>query len=127
MLYYKPPKWVPIPVPKIDNTEITSVDTFNFLGLLINKKIIWKPHVEKTAGQISKAIGGINRLNNFVPQNILVTQYNSLILSHLNYCTLAWGYEQKHITKLQKKAIRIIHMARYFSHSDPLFKKIRFL
>ena len=29
-----------------------------------------------------------------------------------------------YITKLQKKAIRIIHMARYSSHTDPLFKKI---
>ena len=30
MLYYKPPKRVPIPVLKIDNTEITSVDTSFF-------------------------------------------------------------------------------------------------
>ena len=56
MLYYKPPRRVPIPVLKIDNTEITNVDTFNFLGLLINKNLNWKPHVEKTAGKISKAI-----------------------------------------------------------------------
>ena len=127
MLYYKPPERVPIPVLKMNNTEMTSVDTFNFLGLLINKNFNWKPHVEKTAGKISTAIGVINRLKFVVPQNILVTLYNSLILSHLNYCTLAWGYEHKRITKLQKKAIRIIHMARYSSHTDPLFKKIRSL
>ena len=127
MLYYKPPKRVPIPVLKIDNTEITSVDTFNFLGLLINTNLNWKAHVEKTAGKISKAIGVINRLKFVVLQNILVTLYNSLILSHLNYCTLAWGYEHKRITKLQKKGFRIIHMARYSSHTDPLFKKIRSL
>ena len=69
----------------------------------------------------------MNRLKFVVPQNILVTLNNSLILSHLNYCKLAWGYEHKRITKLQKKAIRIIHMARYSSHTDPLFKKIRSL
>ena len=92
MLYYKPPKRVPIPVLKIHNTEITSVDTFNFLGLLINKNLNWKPLVEKTAGKISKAIGVIKRLKFVVPQNILVTLYNSLILSQLYYCTLAWGY-----------------------------------
>ena len=56
MLYYKPPQKVPIPVLKIDNTEITSVDIFNFLGLSINKKINWKPHVDKAAGKISKTI-----------------------------------------------------------------------
>ena len=83
MLYYKPPKRVPIPALKINSTEITSVDTFNFLGLLINTNLNWKPHVEKTAGKISKAIEVINRLKFVVPQNILVTLYNSLILSHL--------------------------------------------
>ena len=56
MLYYKPPKKVPIPVLKINNTEIT----FNCLGLLINTNLNWKPHVEKTAGKKSKAIGVIN-------------------------------------------------------------------
>ena len=56
MLYYKPPKKVPIPVIKIDNTEIISVDTFNFSGLLINTNKNWKPYVDKTAGKISKAI-----------------------------------------------------------------------
>ena len=104
MLYYKPPKRVPILVLKINNTEITSVDTLIFLGLLINKKLNWKPHVEKTAGKISKAIGVINRLKFVVPQNILVTLYNSIILSHLYYCTLAWGYEHKRITKLPEKS-----------------------
>ena len=96
MLYYKPL------VLKIDNTEITSVDTFNLLGLLIYTNLNWKPLVQKTTGKIAKAIGVINRLKFVVPQNILVTLYNSLILSHLN-CTLAWGYEHKRITKLQKK------------------------
>ena len=65
-------------------------------------------------------------LKKIVPQNILVTLYNSLILSHLNYCTLARGYEHKRITKLQKKKIRIIHRAIYSSHTDPLFKKTAF-
>ena len=83
MLYYKPPNRVPIPVLKIDNIEITSVDTSNFLGLLMNTNLSRKPHVEKTAVKISKAIGVIDRLKFVVPQNILATLYNSLMLSHL--------------------------------------------
>ena len=100
MLYYKPLKMVPIPVLKKDNTEITSVNTFNFLGLLINTNLNWKPHVDKTA------IGVINRLKFVVSQNILVTLCNSLIVSHLSFCTLACGYEHKRITKLQKRTIK---------------------
>ena len=76
MLYYKPPKRVPIPILKMDNTGIISVGTYNLLGLLINKKLNWKSHVDKTAGKISKAIGVINKLKFVVPQKILVTLYN---------------------------------------------------
>ena len=127
MLFYKPPKRVSIPSLKIDNTDIVCVNTFNSLGLLINTNLNWKPHVDKTASKISQTIGVINKLKLVLPQNILITLYNSLILSHLNYCTLAWGYEHKRISKLQKKAIRIIHKAKYHSHTDPLFKQINTL
>ncbi len=31
--------------------------------------------------------------------------YNSLIVSHLNFCILAWGYQCDIVIKLQKKVI----------------------
>ena len=67
----------------------------------------------------------MNKLKFQLPQNILLTIYNSLILSQLNYCLLAWGYESKHLYKLQKRAIRIIDKSPRFSHTDPLFKKLK--
>ena len=67
----------------------------------------------------------MNKLTFQLTQNILLTIYNSLVLSQPNYCLLAWGYESKHLYKLQKWAIRIIDKSPRFSHTNPLFKKLK--
>ena len=64
----------------------------------------------------------MNKLKNFLPCNILQTIYCSLILPRFNYCLLAWGHKARRLTKLQKKAIRIINHSNYNAHTDPIFK-----
>ena len=41
--------------------------------------------------------------------------------------TLSSGYENEKIFKLQKKAIRIISLAKYNAHTEPLFKTLNLL
>ncbi len=53
--------------------------------------------------------------------------YNSLILSHINYGILTWGYNCERIAKLQKKAVRIISLSKYNAHTEPIFKKLNIL
>ena len=74
-----------------------------------------------------KTTGVLNRLKHFLPANIKVSLYYSLIQSHINYGILAWGYNNERITKLQKRAIRIISLAKYNAHTEPLFKKMKIL
>ncbi len=53
--------------------------------------------------------------------------YNSLILSDLNFCILAWGYKCDRIVKLQKKISRIISLSKYNAHIEPIFKRLKLL
>ena len=57
--------------------------------------------------------------------------YHSLILSHLQYCTLLWGNSYySHIHKLrllQKKGIRIIPNTDCFAHSRKFFLNLKLL
>ena len=124
MPFYQRQKRVAIPNIKINNTDFQCIDNFNFWGLIFNKHLGWADHVNKLSNIICKIIGIMNKLKFQLPQNILLTIYNSLILSQLNYCLLAWGYESKHLYKLQKRAIRIIDKSPRFSHTNPLFKKL---
>ena len=103
------------------------MEDFNFLGVIINENLSWKSHCDKIANSISKSIGIINRLKHSLPREILTMLYNSMILSHINYCILAWGYEHSRLFKLQKKSIRIISNSKYNAHTEPLFKRLKLL
>ncbi len=89
---------------------IDRVPEFNFLGLIIQENLSWKNHCDKISNSISKSIGILNRLKHILPQDIKLTLYNSMVISHLNYCILAWGYEHNRVNKLQKKVLRIISL-----------------
>ena len=66
-------------------------------------------------------------LKRFLPQNILKILYNSLILPHLQYCILSWGFKSDRIFKLQKRAVRIITCSKYNAHTEPLLKTLNLL
>ena len=53
--------------------------------------------------------------------------YNALLLPHINYCLVTWGYQCKRINILQKRAIRINTLSKYNSHTAPFFKKLKLL
>ena len=112
---------------ELENTFLERVSVFNFLGLTINENLTWKNHIDKVANKISKSMGILNKLKHFLPQTALLQIYNSLILSHINFCILAWGNNCERITKIQKKIVRIISLSKYNAHTEPIFKQLSLL
>jgi len=94
---------------------------------MVQQNLSWDSHVNRIALKISRTIGIINKLKHFVPLNVLLTLYNSLVLPHMNYGLLIWGHRSERIFKLQKKAVRIISQSKYNSHSEPIFKTLKLL
>ena len=129
MLFYQPQRKVDIPKLKMNNTEITIVDEFDFLGITLDKHLTWKPHIHKISNKISKTIGILNRIKTYLPQNAKLNIYNSLILSYLHYGILLWGHANdfNRPKLLQKKAVRIITNSNYLAHSEPIFKTLNLL
>ncbi len=127
MIFHTPQKRIKKLSLQIDGIEIDRVTNFNFLSLMINENLNWMTHIEKVANSISKTIGILNKLKYLLPLNIETTLYNSLVLSHINYCLLVWGYEFDKIKKLQKKTFRIITDSKYNAHTAPLFKDLKIL
>ena len=91
MIFHKYQRKVKAPKLKICESEIACVDSFDFLGITLDKHLTWKPHVDKISNKISKTLGILNRLKFYLPQNAKLAIYNSLILSHINYGILLWG------------------------------------
>ena len=63
MIFHTPMKRVIYPNLKINNVAIERVETFNFLGLLLNQHMNWKSHLDILSNKIARSIGILNRLN----------------------------------------------------------------
>ena len=126
MVFHTTQRQVIYPNIYLENNKIEFVDKFNFLGLIVDKNLSFKPHIDMISNKISRATGIMNKLKKFVPTSALLHIYNCLILSHINYGLIIWGpyiNRNTRLEKLQKKAIRIVNNVKYNSHTNPLFKK----
>ena len=116
---------------KIAGFDIPVVNTTKFLGVILDNHLTWKYQVDDICCKMSRAIGAINRISAIVPTHILLNLYFTMILPHVMYCNIVWGncaqYLLNRIHILQKRAIRIITKSKPYSHSDPLFKKMKLL
>ena len=88
MVFHTPQRIVNYPVLKLNNVNIEKVSQFNFLGVVINSTLKWDKHIAHISLKISRATDVIFRLRHIYPREILLTLYNTLILSHLSYCIL---------------------------------------
>ena len=112
---------------EINNNEIEMSSEFNFLGIILDETLSWHPHITYLGNKISRAIGIMNKLKNLLPQRTLHTLYNSLVLPHIYYGVLVWGFKAKRIFQLQKRAVRIIYRTKYNAHTSTLFKCLKIL
>ena len=116
---------------RLNNIVIEQVNSCTFLGVVIDDKLTWKNHCQKVLTLISRNLGIIRKLKHYVPSHILLSIYNTLSLSCLQYCILAWGNTHKtFLDKLfvvQKKSLRLINGSGSRDHSAPLFVKFNTL
>ena len=109
----------------LNDNVIELVDSTKFLGLEIDTKLSWKQHISHICKILARNVGVMNKLNPFLPSNILLKLYNTLILPYLNYGLLAWGNSsQRNLERLliiQKRAMRIICHENRLAHSNHLF------
>ena len=83
--------------------------------------------MQKISNKISRSLGIVCKIKRFLPQNILRILYNSLILPHLQYCILSWGFISDRLFELQKRAVRIITCSKYNAHTESLLKTLNLL
>ena len=65
--------------------NLESKDYIKYLGVLIDKNLSWKFHVDAVANEISKIVGLIAKIRHFTPQRVLLNIYQVLIQPYLTY------------------------------------------
>ena len=124
------PKFPTVNIPynlEINSEKVDCVSEFNFLGIVLDEFLTWKPHVKKVSSKVSRSLGVIKRVRKFLPLQAVKTLYNALIVPHLNYGLKLWGPRSEAVALIQKRAIRAITKSKFFAHTSPLFKENKIL
>lgn len=115
----------------IDGVVLERVSEIKFLGVIIDDKINWKPHIKHVQTKLSRSISVINKAKQVLDHNSLHILYCSLVLPYLTYGVEVWGNNYKSLlhslTVLQKRAVRIIHKVGYQDHTHSLFLQSKIL
>jgi hypothetical protein len=73
------------PPVMLNGIPLKQVPHESFLGIQIDETIKWYDHTCKVANNISKKIGMMSRIKNFVSRDTMKTVYNCFIQPHLVY------------------------------------------
>ncbi|KAI8482827.1 hypothetical protein Bbelb_394890 [Branchiostoma belcheri] len=74
-----------------DGTNVyEQVDSFTYLGVTLDPSLRWSAHVQRITKKLLSGLGAMRRARAFVTKEVLQTMYQTLVLSHLDYCATAW-------------------------------------
>ena len=115
----------------LGSQSLKFVDSCKFLGVNLDSRLSFEVHIGVICRKVSKSIGILYKLKSFVPKSCLLTIYYSFIYPYLIYCLPIWGSTGASLLKplviLQKRAVRIINLASYLDHTEPLFYNCKIL
>ena len=96
----------------MQNKSINCVTSTKFLGIIIDNKLKWNQHITYVKNKISKAVGILYKIRNFLDKSTLLNMYYSLVFPYLIYCIEIWGnasaVQLDALIKIQKKCVRTI-------------------
>ena len=96
----------------ISNYEISKVSEAKFLGVIIDEKLNWEPHIRNLVTKLRSCTGQICRFKDNIPPELRKDIYHTLFESHLAFAISVWGGLSKNrlqpLFVTQKKCIRIL-------------------
>ena len=115
---------------KIGSATIEETNNIKFLGIIFDKHLPFKHHVDVIARKISKYVGILFKLSKYLPLEIIKTLYYSLINPFLLYGIEVWHGRYNITNKifiLHKKACMrmTIHNLPFNTHTTENFKNAK--
>ncbi len=71
----------------LNDTRLNQVSSIKYLGLIIDRHLTFESHVTKMSGKISARTGILWRICSFIPRQLALDLYKSLIFPHFTYCS----------------------------------------
>ena len=110
----------------VDNFEIKNSQTEKMLGIKIDNKLTFDPHVSDLCSKVSQKLHALSRVSQFMPLERRKELMNAFILSQFGYCPLVWMLHSRklnhRINSLHERALRIVFKDTVSTFSELLEK-----
>ena len=116
---------------KLNSSILQVSNNINYLGVIIDFKLLFKEHILKLKSKLSRAVGIMCKLKHIVPIRIIIRLYYAFFHSYLLYGLLVWSatytsYLQP-IKILQNKALHVISNKKRWTNSSILYSCLKIL
>ena len=104
--------------------QIENVNAFDLLGIVIDRHVNWKPHIQKIVSKLSQFSYALRIIKRTTNLHTALTTYYAYAYAWLSYGILLWGSstDAKHLFRSQKKLVRIIGNLKNDETCKPIFK-----
>ena len=97
---------------RINNVVLPRVAATKFLGIIIDDKLSWKPHIQSVKSKLSSVLSIMYKASKLINTTGMYTLYCSLFHPYLSYSNEIWvntyTSNVKCLFTLQNKSIRLI-------------------
>ena len=120
-----------LPEVKLNGTVISRLNEAKFLGIVLDSKLNFRPHISYLVNKLSKYGIIFYKLRKILPINCMIKIYISLVYPNLLYSISAWGATCDTILKplqvLQNRILRNICGLNRRASTVPVFREHRLL
>ena len=93
--------------------SLTISQSAKYLGVFIDDELNFKTHIKLLYTKLSRSLGILYEVKNYLPKKFLLHLYFALFHSHLLYCVTIWFCTYQTytapISKLQDRAMKLIY------------------
>lgn len=112
----------------LDGNIIKTVTSQKLLGVHIDENLLWTTHIDYLCTTITSKISLLRQLSSYIPTKAQKMFYQGYILPLIDYGSITWGSTSgsnlERLSKLQKRAARIILNAPYDTPSSNMFAEL---
>ena len=80
---------------KIDQIEIKGSEKENLLGVLIDKRLTFEPHVKRLYNKVGQKLNALARVSHYINFEQRRMIMKAFITSQFSYCPLVWMFHSR--------------------------------
>ena len=115
--------------PNIKKISDKLVPTPKYLGVPLDKHLVWDEHTKALRSKISRSLGFLKYAKKLLPKYTLSEMYRGIVEPHFRYCCSVWGgcgdSRLSMLQKLQNRAARIVTNSSYDTPAANLIKELK--